>query len=204
MSSKAGEGKSGEGKVSSSGSPSARSTNLIKKLTKQVIKGMSKLRFKEWFTEEEVDQFRDNADLSRMEPLFHRWQDKMEELLTHFASQEGLESPGEIISALEECRSNTGDWITLNNLISSMTEKEVRPLHHKSPPIVLCYVYNLSNYCYINMISCIFSIAAVTEPSASTSTHWLTIVYLHLIKLFFKMMQNRAEKNYAKQQGSRK
>ena len=123
MSSKTGEGKSGEGKVSSSAS--ARSSNLIKKLTRKVLKDMSKLRFREWFTEEEVDQFRDNADLSRMEPLFHRWQDKMEDLLTKFAADEGLESPSEIISALEECRCDTGDWKTLNNLINSMTEKEV-------------------------------------------------------------------------------
>ena len=125
MSSKTGdEGKSGEGKVASA--PSARSANLIKKLTKKVLKGMSKLRFKEWFSAEEVDQFRDNADTSALNPLFHRWQDKMEELLTLFAAQEGLESPGEIVSALEECRSDTGDWKTLNNLINSMTEKEVR------------------------------------------------------------------------------
>ena len=82
--------------------------------------------FKEWFSAEEVDQFRDNADTSALNPLFHRWQDKMEELLTLFAAQEGLESPGEIVSALEECRSDTGDWKTLNNLINSMTEKEVR------------------------------------------------------------------------------
>ena len=122
---KSSEGKSSEGKVSSSGAPSSRSSNLIKKLTKKVLKGMSKLRFKEWFSEEEVDQFRDNADLSRMEPLFHRWQDNMEELLTRFAAEEGLESPSEIINALEECRSDTGDWKTLNNLINSMTEKEV-------------------------------------------------------------------------------
>ena len=129
--SKTGEGKSsaGEGKVSSGGGGGAgraRSSNLIKKLTKKVLKGMSKLRFKEWFTAEEVEQFRDTADMAKMDPLFERWQDKMEQLLTRFAAEEGLESPGEIISALEDCRSDTGDWKTLNNLINSMTEKEVR------------------------------------------------------------------------------
>ena len=126
-----GEGKSsmGEGKVSSSSAaaaPGGRSSNLIKKLTKKVLKGMSKLRFKEWFSGEEVDQFRDNPDVARLDPLFLRWQDNMEQLLTRFAAEEGLESPGEIISALEDCRSDTGDWKTLNNLINSMTEKEVR------------------------------------------------------------------------------
>ena len=85
-SSPTGEGKSsmGEGKVSSSSAaaaPGGRSSNLIKKLTKKVLKGMSKLRFKEWFSGEEVDQFRDNPDVARLDPLFLRWQDNMEQLL---------------------------------------------------------------------------------------------------------------------------
>ena len=92
---------------------------------KKVLKNMARLRYREWFTEEEIDRFRDNADTASLDPLFHRFQDKMEELLTGFAADEGLESPSEIIEALEACRSETGEWKQLNNLINSMTEKEL-------------------------------------------------------------------------------
>ena len=87
---------------------------------------MAKLRFREWFTTEEIDLFRDNADTTRLVPLFERFQDKMEAVLMKHARNSGLDSPEELIGALAEARAeNPDEWKTLNNLIDSMTEKEL-------------------------------------------------------------------------------
>jgi|TARA_B110000208_G_C11596253_1_gene368252 hypothetical protein len=87
---------------------------------------MAKLRFREWFTPEEIDLFRDNADTSRLIPLFERFQDKMEAVLLKHAGNNGMETPEELIDALAEARAeNPAEWKTLNNLIDSMTQKEL-------------------------------------------------------------------------------
>ena len=87
---------------------------------------MAKLRYREWFTTAEIDLFRDNADTSRLQPLFERFQDNMEACLMKHARNNGLDTPEELIDALTEARAeNPEEWKTLNNLIDSMTEKEL-------------------------------------------------------------------------------
>ena len=99
---------------------------LFSLLTIDLPLQMAKLRFREWFTTEEIDLFRDNADTTRLVPLFERFQDKMEAVLMKHARNSGLDSPEELIGALAEARAeNPDEWKTLNNLIDSMTEKEL-------------------------------------------------------------------------------
>ena len=138
-------------KTSNEGKSAGSKTNLVKKLTKNVIKEvnfqltswrktksiltsplflfftqMAKLRYREWFTTAEIDLFRDNADTSRLQPLFERFQDNMEACLMKHARNNGLDTPEELIDALTEARAeNPEEWKTLNNLIDSMTEKEL-------------------------------------------------------------------------------
>tara|TARA_B100000795_G_scaffold269686_1_gene259931 strand:- start:3285 stop:3605 length:321 start_codon:yes stop_codon:yes gene_type:complete len=87
---------------------------------------MAKLRFREWFTSDEIDLFRDNPDTSQLIPLFERFQNKMEDVLMKHARNSGLDSAEELVHALSEARAeNPEEWKTLNNLIDSMTEKEL-------------------------------------------------------------------------------
>ena len=43
--------------------------------------------FSDWFTYDEIDWFRDNADISKLNPLFDRYQNKMEEALEKTAAE---------------------------------------------------------------------------------------------------------------------
>jgi hypothetical protein len=87
---------------------------------------MAKLRFREWFTSDEINLFHDNPDTSQLIPLFERFQDKMEATLMKHARNNGMETPEELIDALTEARAdNPEEWKVLNNLIDSMTEKEL-------------------------------------------------------------------------------
>jgi len=87
---------------------------------------MAKLRFREWFTADEINLFHDNPDTSQLIPLFERFQDKMEATLMKHARNNGMETPEELIDALTEARAdNPEEWKVLNNLIDSMTEKEL-------------------------------------------------------------------------------
>ena len=87
---------------------------------------MSKLRYRGWFTADEIDLFRNNADTSQLLPLFERYQDKMEVVLMKHARNNGLETAEALVEALAEARAeNPEEWKVLNNLIDSMTEKEL-------------------------------------------------------------------------------
>jgi hypothetical protein len=81
--------------------------------------------FSNWFTYDEIDWFRDNADLSKLNPLFYRYQDKMEKLLEKVAAELDITTHSGIIAKLEEETSGRkGQWRVLDRMISIMTEKE--------------------------------------------------------------------------------
>ena len=76
----------------------------------------------------EIDSFRDNPDIDALEPLFVRYQNKMEAALEDFAADEGLTSETEIIDALRACRDDgdaaKNEWKKLDKMIDTMTKKE--------------------------------------------------------------------------------
>ncbi len=81
--------------------------------------------FSAWFTYDEIDWFRDNADLSKMDPLFSRYQDKMEAALEGVAAELGITSHADIIARLEsETGGRKGQWRVLNRMIDIMTRRE--------------------------------------------------------------------------------
>ena len=80
------------------------------------------------FAGSEIDSFRDNPDIDQLEPLFVRYQNKMEAALEDFAADEGLTSETEIIDALRACRDDgdaaKNEWKKLDKMIDTMTKKE--------------------------------------------------------------------------------
>ena len=71
--------------------------SLISKLNLKLLQDRGRHCFNDWFSAEEIDRFRDNADTSVLDPLFERYQVRMEAALEDFASEEGLSDPTEII-----------------------------------------------------------------------------------------------------------
>lgn len=130
MSGKVQEGKSSSG----AGSKSAGSTGkkkkgkkavtLIRSLQRKLLVDRGRHCFSEWFSEGEVDSFRDNPDLTQLDPLFERYQVRMEAALEDFAADEGLTSTSEIIDALETARAENNEWTQLDKMIDTMTKKE--------------------------------------------------------------------------------
>ena len=81
--------------------------------------------FSSWFTYDEIDWFRDNADLSKMDPLFTRYQDKMEASMEECAAELGLKTHDAIIRRLqEETGGRKGQWRLLERMIDIMTKRE--------------------------------------------------------------------------------
>ena len=81
--------------------------------------------FSSWFTYDEIDWFRDNADISKMDPLFRRYQDKMEVSLEECAEEIGLKTHEAIIGKLqEETGGRKGQWRLLERMIDIMTKRE--------------------------------------------------------------------------------
>ena len=98
--------------------------SLISKLNLKLLQDRGRHCFKEWFTNEEIDSFRDNPDIDQLEPLFVRYQNKMEAALEDFAAEEGLGDPSEIIDALRQVRDERDEWKKLDKMIDTMTKKE--------------------------------------------------------------------------------
>ena len=81
--------------------------------------------FSNWFSYDEIDWFRDNADLSKLNPLFHRYQDNMEKALENVAAELDITTHAGILAKLEEeTAGRTGQWRVLDRMICIMTEKE--------------------------------------------------------------------------------
>ena len=81
--------------------------------------------FSTWFTYDEIDWFRDNADISKMNPLFVRYQDNMEAALEKTAAELDITTHQGIIAKLEEeTGGRKGQWRVLNRMIDVMTQKE--------------------------------------------------------------------------------
>lgn len=81
--------------------------------------------FDSWFTYDEIDWFRDNADLRRLEPLFTRYQRKMEESIEAVAREIGLTSHDEIFRRLqEETAGREGQWRLLDRMLSVIDDRE--------------------------------------------------------------------------------
>ena len=59
-----------------------------------------------------------------LDPLFERYQVRMEAALEDFAAEEGLNDPTEIIDALKETRDERDEWKKLDKMIDTMTKKE--------------------------------------------------------------------------------
>ena len=98
--------------------------SLISKLNLKLLQDRGRHCFNDWFSAEEIDRFRDNADTSVLDPLFERYQVRMEAALEDFASEEGLSDPTEIIDALKETRDERDEWKKLDKMIDTMTKKE--------------------------------------------------------------------------------
>jgi len=102
-----------------------KSQSLISKLNAKLLRDRGRHCFQDWFSDSEIDSFRDNPDINALEPLFVRYQEKMEAALEDFAAVEGLRDSIEIIDALRECRDDQKDeWKKLDKLIDTMTKKE--------------------------------------------------------------------------------
>ena len=80
--------------------------------------------FSSWFTYDEIDWFRDNADLSKMDPLFTRYQDKMEASMEECAAELGLKTHDAIIRRLRGNGGRKGQWRLLERMIDIMTKRE--------------------------------------------------------------------------------
>ena len=81
--------------------------------------------FSAWFSYDEIDWFRDNADTSKLNALFTRYQDKMEKLLESVAAELEITTHEGIVAKLEsETKGRTGQWRVLDRMINIMTEKE--------------------------------------------------------------------------------
>ena len=102
--------------------------SLISKLNLKLLQDRGRHCFKDWYTDSEIDSFRDNPDIDQLEPLFVRYQNKMEAALEDFAADEGLTSETEIIDALRACRDDgdaaKNEWKKLDKMIDTMTKKE--------------------------------------------------------------------------------
>ena len=98
--------------------------SLISKLNLKLLQDRGRHCFNDWFSAEEIDRFRDNADTSVLDPLFERYQVRMEAALEDFAREEGLSDPTEIIAALRETRDERDEWKKLDKMIDTMTKKE--------------------------------------------------------------------------------
>ena len=87
-----------------------KTVSLIQRLYKKLMIERGRNYFGSWFSAEEIKDFQDNPDILALDPLFQRYQDKMEAALEDFASEEGLESAEEIIMALEQARDETNEF----------------------------------------------------------------------------------------------
>ena len=116
--------KSGEPTKSKKKSKKQKTKSLISKLNQKLLQDRGRHCFNEWFTDSEIDSFRDNPDINALEPLFIRYQEKMEAALEDFAADEGLSDSIEIIDALKECRDEKDEWKKLDKMIDTMTKKE--------------------------------------------------------------------------------
>ena len=97
---------------------------LIDKLFNQT-ESERDVTFSTWFTYDEIDWFRDNADISKMDPLFVRYQDRMEEALEKTAAELDITTHQGIIAKLEEeTGGRKGQWRVLNRMIDIMTQRE--------------------------------------------------------------------------------
>ena len=121
------EGKSGEGGHGGGGGRKGKkqkARSLIGRLNEKLLRGRGRHCFEEWFTPAEVDVFRDNADLTQMDPLYYRYMEKMEAAMSDFSQEEGLASAMEIFQALEACRDETNEYKQLDKMIDTMSKKE--------------------------------------------------------------------------------
>jgi hypothetical protein len=103
-----------------------KSKSLIAKLTAKLLQDRGRHCFNEWFSDDEIMSFREGSAQLQTEPLFVRYQEKMEAALEDFCADEGLRDPAEIIDALRECREEggEGEWKKLDKMIDTMTKKE--------------------------------------------------------------------------------
>ena len=109
---------------SSSSSSAPAGPSLIMRLMRRLMVERGKHCFRDWFTEEEILSFRTSANV---EGLFERYQRKMEASLTAFAHEEdaGLETPEDIVRALERARDETDEYRQLDKLVNSIGRREV-------------------------------------------------------------------------------
>ena len=110
--------------ASSQAPPSASPRpSLITRLLRSLMVDRGRHCFRDWFSEDEILSFRTSANL---EPLFERYQERMEASLVDFCRrEEGLETPVDIASALERARDETEEYKQLDKLINSMSRREV-------------------------------------------------------------------------------
>lgn len=81
--------------------------------------------FSSWFTYDEIDWFRDNADMSKMDPLFIKYQENMESAVKDCAKELGLSTEEAIIEKLrDETGGRKGQWRLLERMIDIMTKRE--------------------------------------------------------------------------------
>ena len=81
--------------------------------------------FDQWFSYDEVDWFRDNADISRLNPLFERYQRKMEESIEVIGEELGLTSHDAIYRRLEqESGGSGGQRRLLDRMLSIIDDRE--------------------------------------------------------------------------------
>ena len=94
------------------------------RLMRRLMVERGKHCFRDWFTEEEILSFRTSADV---EGLFERYQEKMEASLTAFAQEEdaSLETPEDIVRALERARDETEEYRQLDKLVNAIGRREV-------------------------------------------------------------------------------
>ena len=103
---------------------SKKSQSLISKLNAKLLKDRGRHCFNEWYTEAEIDSFRDNPAIDELEPLFIRYQNKMEKALENFAADEGLRDESEIIEALRSCRDDDvgkSEWKKLGKFLNLLS-----------------------------------------------------------------------------------
>ena len=130
-----GEGKSPEGGSSSHSTTATTSSadrksrntknSMVARLTVKLFKERGRHCFQEWFTPREVMRFKDNPDMTQLEPLYQRYMDKMEAALADFAADEGLRGAHDIFKALEECRErDSNEYRRIDRMIDVMAKKE--------------------------------------------------------------------------------
>ena len=112
------------GKTADATKKKRKPASLITKLNLKLLQDRGRHCFNDWFTASEIDSFVDNPAINELEPLFIRYQNKMEAALEEFARDEDLGDSAEIIEALSSVRDERDEWKKLDKMIDTMTKKE--------------------------------------------------------------------------------